>query len=50
MGASCCRCNVCETTDVTFFELSEDEISAYIASGEPMDKAGPYGIQEMAAI
>lgn len=34
-----------ETTDVTFFELSEDEIAAYVASGEPMDKAGAYGIQ-----
>lgn len=34
-----------ETTDVTFFELSEDEIDAYVASGEPMDKAGAYGIQ-----
>ena len=34
-----------ETTDVTFFELSEDEIAAYVASCEPMDKAGAYGIQ-----
>ena len=34
-----------ETTDVTFFELSEDEIATYVASGEPMDKAGAYGIQ-----
>ena len=34
-----------ETTDVTFFELSEDEIVAYVTSGEPMDKAGAYGIQ-----
>jgi len=34
-----------ETTDVTFFELSEDEIAAYVASGEPMDKAGAYGIR-----
>ena len=39
-----------ETTDVTFFELSEDEIAAYVVSGEPMDKAGAYGIREMVAI
>lgn len=34
-----------EVTEVTFFELSEREIEAYIATGEPMDKAGAYGIQ-----
>ena len=32
-------------TDVTFRELSLSEIQDYIASGEPMDKAGAYGIQ-----
>lgn len=32
-------------TDVTFRTLTPDEISHYIASGEPMDKAGGYGIQ-----
>lgn len=32
-------------TKVTFDELSDAEIRAYIASGEPMDKAGAYGIQ-----
>lgn len=32
-------------TDVEFYELSEKEIRAYIATGEPMDKAGAYGIQ-----
>lgn len=32
-------------TQVTFCELSDDEIAEYIASGEPMDKAGAYGIQ-----
>lgn len=32
-------------TDVCFRELSDDEIDAYVASGEPMDKAGGYGIQ-----
>lgn len=32
-------------TDVTFRALSEQDIHDYIASGEPMDKAGAYGIQ-----
>lgn len=34
-----------ETTDVTFCALTDAEIGAYVASGEPMDKAGAYGIQ-----
>lgn len=34
-----------QVTDVTFYPLSGDEIKAYVASGEPMDKAGAYGIQ-----
>jgi len=34
-----------EKVSVTFRELSDDEIDAYIATGEPMDKAGAYGIQ-----
>ena len=34
-----------EVTDVTFYELSDAEIEAYVTSGEPMDKAGAYGIQ-----
>lgn len=33
------------STAVEFLELSEDTIEAYVASGEPMDKAGAYGIQ-----
>lgn len=31
---------------VTFHELREDQIAAYIASGDPFDKAGSYGIQD----
>lgn len=34
-----------ETTEVTFRRLSEAEIDAYVATSEPMDKAGAYGIQ-----
>ena len=34
-----------ETTDVTFYELTEAEIEAYVTTGDPMDKAGSYGIQ-----
>lgn len=37
--------NFCETTRVWFTELSDEMIAAYIKSGEPMDKAGAYGIQ-----
>ena len=39
-----------EATDVTFRELSPDEIRGYIATGEPMDKAGAYGIQGVGAL
>ncbi|MGD1023155.1 MAG: Maf family protein [Candidatus Sulfotelmatobacter sp.] len=38
-----------ETTLVTFCELSESEIRDYVATGEPMDKAGAYGIQGIAS-
>lgn len=38
-----------ETTSVQFASLSQEDIAAYIASGEPMDKAGAYGIQGRAA-
>lgn len=37
------------TTSVWFAPLSEAEIAAYVASGEPMDKAGAYGIQGLAS-
>jgi septum formation protein len=38
-----------EVTAVQFLTLSDQEIAAYIATGEPMDKAGAYGIQGLAA-
>lgn len=34
-----------QTTDVEFYNLSSEEINEYILIGEPMDKAGAYGIQ-----
>lgn len=37
-------------TDVTFWELTEEEIETYAASGEPLDKAGGYGIQGLGAL
>ena len=38
-----------EVTGVTFLTLSNQEIESYIATGEPMDKAGAYAIQGRAA-
>jgi len=35
-----------EETDVTFRELTDEEINDYIATGAPFDKAGSYGIQD----
>ena len=48
-GVSVCRGDQMltqhEATDVVFRPLTEAEIAAYVATGEPMDKAGAYGIQ-----
>jgi septum formation protein len=38
-----------ETTEVVFHSLSEQEIADYVATGEPMDKAGAYAIQGVAS-
>ena len=38
-------CSFTSTTEVRFYPLTNEEIQAYVQSGEPMDKAGAYGIQ-----
>jgi len=38
-----------EVTGVQFVTLREEEIADYVSTGEPMDKAGAYGIQGYAA-
>ena len=35
----------CERTDVEFYPVTQEKIKEYIETGEPMDKAGSYGIQ-----
>ncbi len=55
-GCAAVRCTTMETaaisqsTTVRFRKLSEDDIAAYVASGEPMDKAGAYGIQQLGSL
>ncbi|WP_394923530.1 Maf family protein [uncultured Robinsoniella sp.] len=39
-----------ERTDVTMYPMTDEEIRSYIATGDPMDKAGAYGIQGRAAV
>ena len=40
----------CESTEVEFYPLSDQEILDYVNTGEPMDKAGAYGIQGLGAL
>lgn len=47
-GDRCISCT--EVTDIHFRELTDREILDYVHSGEPMDKAGSYGIQGGAAL
>lgn len=42
-------CTFHEKTDVKMYEMTETQIKKYIKTGEPMDKAGAYGIQGYAA-
>ncbi len=53
-GVTVLHGNDCDTfteiTEISFRPLSEKEIDAYIATDEPMDKAGSYGIQGGAAL
>ena len=44
------RFTLAECTQVTFRTLSREEIGAYVATGEPLDKAGAYGIQGYGAL
>lgn len=49
-GVSCGMENYAVSTAVRFFPLSEREIDWYVATGEPLDKAGAYGIQGLGAL
>ena len=42
--------SACECTEVFFRPLREEEIDAYVATGEPLDKAGAYGYQSLASL
>lgn len=56
VSTGCCLCLqgkshvFVEIAEVEFYELTEAEIEAYIATKEPMDKAGAYGIQGYGAL
>ena len=43
-GMKSCR-TFYEKTDVTFYPVTREELRSYITSGDPLDKAGAYGIQ-----
>ena len=44
-GSAAAAENIFEETHVSLYALTEEELEAYVRSGEPMDKAGAYGIQ-----
>ena len=48
-GAGAQRLQALSVSEVTFAPLTADQIAAYVATGEPMGKAGAYGIQGRAA-
>ena len=56
VSTGCCLCYrgrshvFVEIAEVEFYELSDAEIEAYVATGESMDKAGAYGIQGYGAL
>lgn len=39
-----------DVSEVTFDQLSEEDVQRYVATGEPLDKAGSYGVQGQAAL
>lgn len=49
IGGAVCLTDA-EMTDVYFRDILDSEISAYVETGEPMDKAGAYGAQGRAAV
>jgi septum formation protein len=49
IGTAQHQVQACSESSVTFAAMSEAEISAYVASGEPMGKAGAYAVQGLAA-
>ncbi len=49
-GGTSCRISDCSVTKVFFRPLSKADIAAYIATKEPMDKAGAYGIQGLGSV
>jgi len=40
----------CEITEVYFRKMTDSEIRKYVSTGEPLDKAGAYGIQDLSSI
>ncbi|HSG99785.1 MAG TPA: Maf family protein [candidate division Zixibacteria bacterium] len=48
-GAAAQPLTGCAQTEVTFIELTEQHINDYIATGDPLDKAGAYGAQQLGA-